>query len=214
MDPDVLVSPRRLVSALEGAAVVAAVALVPLALVTALRAHLEQPMGLVARVLVAAGALAWCAVIVHLSRLVVLELRGKALASAHGPLAWAAVRIAALAIALAPFLATSAGASTAAPSTVRSPAAVAIAPSPRAERMYTVRTGDTLWSIASQQLGDPERWTEIAALNLGRAMPGGRTFDDPSLILPDGSCACLEGCRRTRRWRPPQLTATWRCRLP
>ena len=32
-------------------------------------------------------------------------------------------------------------------------------------RSYTVRRHDTLWSIADKQLGDPLRYTEIAALN-------------------------------------------------
>ncbi|MFJ2007420.1 LysM peptidoglycan-binding domain-containing protein [Streptomyces chartreusis] len=30
---------------------------------------------------------------------------------------------------------------------------------------YTVRTGDTLWSIAASKLGDGNRWREIASLN-------------------------------------------------
>ena len=31
--------------------------------------------------------------------------------------------------------------------------------------LYTVRTGDTLWSIAAEKLGAGKRWTEIAAAN-------------------------------------------------
>ncbi len=30
---------------------------------------------------------------------------------------------------------------------------------------YTIRKGDTLWSIAQSQLGDGKRWQEIASLN-------------------------------------------------
>ncbi|MEU4171030.1 LysM domain-containing protein [Streptomyces sp. NPDC026665] len=30
---------------------------------------------------------------------------------------------------------------------------------------YTVRAGDSLWSIATSKLGGGARWTEIAALN-------------------------------------------------
>lgn len=47
---------------------------------------------------------------------------------------------------------------------------------------YTVSTGDTLWAIAEQTLGDGSRWTEIAAAN---------GIDDPrtlqagaSLVIP------------------------------
>jgi len=47
---------------------------------------------------------------------------------------------------------------------------------------YTVRPGDSLWSIADAQLGDGDDWPAIAALNLGRTMPDGLTFVDPSRI--------------------------------
>lgn len=52
---------------------------------------------------------------------------------------------------------------------------------------YTVqdaRPAESLWSIAEQQLGDGERWTEIADLNEGRTMPGGRTFHAADPIQP------------------------------
>ncbi len=49
---------------------------------------------------------------------------------------------------------------------------------------YTVERGDTLWDIADEQLGDPTAWTEIWERNAGDEMGGGRTFDDPDLILP------------------------------
>lgn len=39
---------------------------------------------------------------------------------------------------------------------------------------YTVRKGDTLWSIAEDELGSGARWTEIAALNPGTG-PGNLT---------------------------------------
>ncbi len=47
---------------------------------------------------------------------------------------------------------------------------------------YIVRPGDSLWSIAEAQLGDGDDWPAIAALNLGRTMPDGLTFVDPSRI--------------------------------
>jgi MYXO-CTERM domain-containing protein len=53
-----------------------------------------------------------------------------------------------------------------------------------ASRVYEVQRGDTLWDIADEQLGDPTRWTDIWDRNAGDDMGGGRTFDDPDLILP------------------------------
>ncbi|MFD0639505.1 LysM peptidoglycan-binding domain-containing protein [Catenulispora yoronensis] len=41
---------------------------------------------------------------------------------------------------------------------------------------YTVRPGDSLWRIAQEQLGDPNRFADIAKLNDGRMMPGGTVF--------------------------------------
>ncbi|MFL6112528.1 MAG: LysM peptidoglycan-binding domain-containing protein [Catenulispora sp.] len=42
--------------------------------------------------------------------------------------------------------------------------------------VYTVRPGDSLWRIAQEQLGDPNRFADIAKLNDGRVMPGGTVF--------------------------------------
>jgi hypothetical protein len=79
--------------------------------------------------------------------------------------------------------------------TLRLPAGVAphrpvIDPSPvtgpvtQGTSIYTVERGDTLWDVAGEQLGDPTAWPEIWERNAGRPMTGGRTFDDPNLILP------------------------------
>ena len=56
--------------------------------------------------------------------------------------------------------------------------------SQRSHRNYIVRAGDTLWSIASQQLRSPLRWREIADLNAGKAQPDGETLVDAGWILP------------------------------
>jgi DNA-binding SARP family transcriptional activator len=48
----------------------------------------------------------------------------------------------------------------------------------------TVERGDTLWGIAHQRLGDPERWHELWELNQGRRMPDGTRFTDPHRMLP------------------------------
>ena len=47
---------------------------------------------------------------------------------------------------------------------------------------YTVRPGDTLWSIADVRLGDGADWTSIAALNLGRDVAPGARLVDPDHI--------------------------------
>ncbi|WP_157880334.1 LysM peptidoglycan-binding domain-containing protein, partial [Streptomyces katrae] len=49
---------------------------------------------------------------------------------------------------------------------------------------YTVHDGDSLSSIAADQLGDPDRHQEIFALNQGQALPDGGTFTNPDLIYP------------------------------
>jgi LysM repeat protein/DNA-binding SARP family transcriptional activator len=49
---------------------------------------------------------------------------------------------------------------------------------------YTVRPGDTLWSIAERELGAPLRWREIAALNMGRPQADGTSLQDDHWILP------------------------------
>ncbi|MEU9304911.1 LysM peptidoglycan-binding domain-containing protein [Streptomyces sp. NPDC048269] len=49
---------------------------------------------------------------------------------------------------------------------------------------YTVREGDSLSTIADQQLGDPDRYGEIFDLNKDSDLPGGGAFTDPNLIHP------------------------------
>lgn len=39
------------------------------------------------------------------------------------------------------------------------------APAPPPTRTYTIRKGDTLWSVAKKIYGDGKRWGEIAAAN-------------------------------------------------
>lgn len=48
----------------------------------------------------------------------------------------------------------------------------------------TVAPGDSLWSIAHDEYGDPHAWRDIYEANEGEAQPGGRHFDDPNLIFP------------------------------
>ncbi len=49
---------------------------------------------------------------------------------------------------------------------------------------YVVRSRDTLWSIATSELGSPLRWPEIARVNYGRPQPDGQTLTDAHWINP------------------------------
>lgn len=48
---------------------------------------------------------------------------------------------------------------------------------------YVVQAHDSLWGIAERYLGNPLRWSEIAALNEGR-VEGSAAFGDPHWIYP------------------------------
>ncbi|MER6405914.1 hypothetical protein ABT269_20745 [Streptomyces viridosporus] len=58
------------------------------------------------------------------------------------------------------------------------------APAPCTYTVRDVRPAESLWSIAERELGDGERWREIAALNEGRTMPDGQTFTSSSFLQP------------------------------
>lgn len=49
---------------------------------------------------------------------------------------------------------------------------------------YTVKSGDTLWDIAQQQLGDPMLWSKIYQLSCTIRQSDGRLLADPDLIVP------------------------------
>ncbi|CAM5560239.1 hypothetical protein STENM36S_00016 [Streptomyces tendae] len=51
-----------------------------------------------------------------------------------------------------------------------------------ATSVHTVRAGESLWSIAEQELGDGEQWRQIAALNEGHTMDGGLVFQSNSFL--------------------------------
>ncbi|GAQ65413.1 LysM peptidoglycan-binding domain-containing protein [Streptomyces scabiei] len=66
-----------------------------------------------------------------------------------------------------------------------SPSSTARTPAPGTS--YTVRESrpaESLWGIAERELGDGERWREIASLNEGRVMPGGQVFRANSFLQP------------------------------
>ncbi|MFD6299716.1 LysM peptidoglycan-binding domain-containing protein [Streptomyces sp. NPDC060235] len=60
------------------------------------------------------------------------------------------------------------------------------------EASYTVREvrpAESLWSIAERQLGDGERWREIADLNEGHTMADGQVFRSNSFLQPGWTLA-------------------------
>ncbi|WP_327733438.1 LysM peptidoglycan-binding domain-containing protein [Streptomyces nojiriensis] len=68
---------------------------------------------------------------------------------------------------------------------------------------YSVHKGDSLTSIAADQLGNVDRYTEIFELNRGKALPDGSgTFTNPDLIHP-GQRLTLPGTGRPLAAEPP-----------
>jgi hypothetical protein len=49
---------------------------------------------------------------------------------------------------------------------------------------YVIQRGDNLWEIANRTLGEPERWTEICELNMGRLQYDGGVFRGPGTVNP------------------------------
>ncbi|MFD5633624.1 hypothetical protein ACFWJM_05700 [Streptomyces sp. NPDC127077] len=73
------------------------------------------------------------------------------------------------------------------PSPTTSQAAQDVPVSAGGSSSYTVRESrpaESLWSIAERELGDGERWREIADLNEGHPMPGGQVFQSSSFLQP------------------------------
>ncbi len=61
-------------------------------------------------------------------------------------------------------------------------------PSPSSDTVtaaaHVVDEGETLWSIAEDELGDASRWPEIYEANEGRTFDDGRQLSDPDMIQP------------------------------
>ncbi|HEV3212676.1 MAG TPA: hypothetical protein VGZ03_04690, partial [Acidimicrobiales bacterium] len=89
----------------EGALVLAALACVPAALVAALDAPVTAGFATLVDALVAVAVVSWVIVLAGLGRLVAEQLRGGDTKSVErGPLGWAAIRVVALILCVAPFL--------------------------------------------------------------------------------------------------------------
>jgi DNA-binding SARP family transcriptional activator len=68
------------------------------------------------------------------------------------------------------------------PAASKSP--ISVQGSPRMGVVYTVEPGDSLWSIAQDQLGNPLEWRELFALNEGHLQSDGRALSEPDWIYP------------------------------
>ncbi|MBL1109391.1 LysM peptidoglycan-binding domain-containing protein [Streptomyces sp. 5-8] len=67
------------------------------------------------------------------------------------------------------------------------PASTTSSSTPASRTSYTVREtrpAESLWGIAERELGDGERWREIAALNEGHTMADGTVFRANSFLQP------------------------------
>ncbi|MGW6755762.1 LysM peptidoglycan-binding domain-containing protein [Streptomyces sp. NPDC055006] len=99
---------------------------------------------------------------------------------------------------------------------VQSPSASAHAADDTAPH-YTVREvrpAESLWSIAERELGDGERWRDIAALNDGRTMSDGSTFHASTFLqpgwqlrMPDDAAASGAGAPARPGGHPRSVTA-------
>jgi len=71
---------------------------------------------------------------------------------------------------------------------------------PASGRTYVVKSGDSLSRIASRELGDAGRWTEIRDLNPG--INPDRLKVGAELALPKGTTVAKAESRETRGWSP------------
>ncbi|MFE5029894.1 LysM peptidoglycan-binding domain-containing protein [Streptomyces sp. NPDC056656] len=64
------------------------------------------------------------------------------------------------------------------------PASTANAPAPQGDhtRAVTAKTGDTLWGIAENEMGDGTKYPQLFEANKGAPQPGGGTLTDPDDI--------------------------------
>lgn len=70
-----------------------------------------------------------------------------------------------------------------------------------------VQSGDTLWDLAEDHLGDGHRYVELLDLNVGQPQPDGAALTDPSLIEP-GWILRLPGEGASAAPAPAQASST------
>ncbi len=70
------------------------------------------------------------------------------------------------------------------PAGVVAPGVADTSPAPGTADVHVVERGETLWSIAGEEMGAPTRWPEIWELNRGEDMGDGSVLVEPDLIMP------------------------------
>ncbi len=92
--------------------------------------------------------------------------------------------------------------------TSRAPTVSPAPAAPPQTTTYTVRQGDTLWSIAQATLGSGERYQEIADLNYDRAQPDGSRLDNTHWIRAGWKLEIPTGPSATADTSERQVTVT------
>lgn len=85
-----------------------------------------------------------------------------------------------------------------------------------AQQKVTVSSGDTLWEIADEQLGDGTRYDELADATEGTTQPDGQQLTDPDLIQPgwtinvpsDGGASSTTPKKPSKNTTPEKKSAT------
>ncbi len=62
--------------------------------------------------------------------------------------------------------------------------AVTVSEGPTSPGSHVVSRGETLWSIAEDELGEASRWPELYDANVATVFDDGRHLVDPDVILP------------------------------
>jgi len=71
-------------------------------------------------------------------------------------------------------------------------------PTPAGGESYRVRTGDTLWAIASAKYGEPLQWRRIYAANRQRIADPNLIYPDQQLLIPSGTASASPAPARHR----------------
>ncbi len=184
----------------EGVLVVAGAVLVPVALLGALRAPVGAGLVPLLDALVALAGASWALVVSSLALGVRASLRGASVADA-GPIGWAAVRVAALVLLIAPFLSHD-GASSRRPGGVTPSGAAAVQAMPGDAWAGALQLGGSA-AVPHRSHDDPGRGPEedpLSSPHEARRRRGGhRGVPSHSAVAPGLLAALAADLRRRRR---------------